>query len=73
MEKLKQISVRLDPDALRIIEGFSRSHRYWKRNWVINQIVSCIVHSCTSEEFFTIMRFDRLKHPDNLKKYLENG
>lgn len=73
MENLKQISVRLDPEALRKIEGYSSSHRYWKRNFVINQIVSCVMHTCTPAELYTIMRYDRFKNPENLRKFLENG
>ena len=43
MEKLKQISVRIDPVTLQKIDDFCKKHYYWKRNTVINGLLGAVV------------------------------
>lgn len=43
-EKLVPCSTRLDPEVLEKIEEFRKNRRYWKRNTVINAILTAVVN-----------------------------
>lgn len=42
MENLKLVSCRLEPAMLEKIEEFLNRHPYWKRNAVINNVLTAI-------------------------------
>ena len=63
MENLKQISVRIDPETLRRVDDFIESHQYWKRNTVINAILTAIVDAMDDRALYDMVRYSRHYHP----------
>ena len=59
MENLKQLSVRIDPATLRLIDELLASHRYWKRNAVINGVLTAVFHNFKSSEIYDMVRWDK--------------
>lgn len=59
MENLKQISARVDPETLQKIDDFCKKHSYWKRNTVINGILSAIVDAMDDKALYDIVRYSR--------------
>lgn len=60
MEKLKLISVRIDPETLRKIDNFCNSHYYWKRNTVINGLLTAVVDAMDRGTLYDMVRYDRI-------------
>lgn len=59
MENLKLISCRIDPETLKRINAWLLEHRYWKRNAVINGILTAVVDSMSSNEIYNMVRYSR--------------
>lgn len=59
MEKLKQISVRIDPVTLQKIDDFCKKHYYWKRNTVINSLLGAIVDGMDDKTLYDMVRYSR--------------
>lgn len=59
MEKLKQISVRIDPVTLQKIDDFCEKHYYWKRNTVINSLLGAIVDAMDDKALYDMVRYLR--------------
>lgn len=59
MEKLKQISVRIDPVTLQKIDDFCKKHYYWKRNTVINSLLGAIVDGMDDKTLYDMVRYCR--------------
>jgi metal-responsive CopG/Arc/MetJ family transcriptional regulator len=59
MEKLKQISVRIDPVTLQKIDDFCKKHYYWKRNTVINGLLGAIVDGMDDKTLYDMVRYSR--------------
>lgn len=60
MEKLKQLSVRIDSDTIRKIDEMANETTYWKRNTIINQILTVMMQYTSKDGLFNIMQF----HPN---------
>lgn len=58
-ENLKLVSCRIDPDALREIDDFVRDKRYWKRNSVINSIVTNVLKMMPKNELYDLVRWSK--------------
>lgn len=63
-EKLKLVSCRIDPDTLRDIDDFVKDRRYWKRNSVINTILTNVLKMMPKNELYDLIRWSRY---DNAK------
>lgn len=59
MEKLKQISVRVDPVTLQKIDQFCKDHYYWKRNTVINSLLGAVVDAMDDKTLYDMVRYSR--------------
>lgn len=59
MRNLKQISVKVDPDTLQKIDDFCKKHYYWKRNRVINCLLSAVVDAMDDKALYDMVRYTR--------------
>ena len=59
MENLKLISVRVDPETLQKINLWLRKHPYWKRNTVINGVLSACMDTFSDGEIYDMVRYNR--------------
>lgn len=57
MENLKLISVRLDPDTIDKIDQFCKGKRYWKRNTVINAVLTELFSRLSDGDLFKMMEY----------------
>ena len=55
-ENLKLISVRIDPETLDRIEAFVMEHRYWKRNAIINQVLTAVMNDFDERSIYDMTR-----------------
>lgn len=55
-ENLKLISVRLNPDTLKMIDDFANRHNYWTRNSVINNVLSSVFNDFTDGAIYDMAR-----------------
>ena len=55
-DNLKLVSARIDPDTLTKIEQFCSKHTYWKRNSVINNILTTVMN-----DFDDRMKYDMVR------------
>lgn len=62
MEKLVLISVRVDPVTLEKINAFKSKHYYWKRNTIINGILSAVVDAMDDKSLYDMVRYCRRYH-----------
>lgn len=60
MENLKQISAKIDPETIAKLERFSELHYYWKRNTIINGILTAVVDTFTDKEIYDMIRYCRI-------------
>lgn len=51
MEKKKLMSLRLDPEIIRIVDGLLKTNPYWTRSFVINQV---LLNICTCADRRTL-------------------
>lgn len=56
-ENLKPVSTRLDPKTLEAIDKFVAKRTYWKRNSVINQILTAVFDNFTETEIYDMVRY----------------
>lgn len=56
-ENLKLVSCRIDPEALRRIDNFIAKRSYWKRNAVINQIVTNVTKLMDERQLYDLIRY----------------
>ena len=59
MENLKQISVKIDPVTLDKIERLAKIARYYKRNAIINNVLTTIFDCCKDEGIMILVRNKR--------------
>lgn len=59
MEKLKLISVRIDTETLKKIDAIGDGVRYWKRNTIINGILTAVVDAMDKKSLYNMMRYCR--------------
>lgn len=57
MENLKLISVRLEPDTIEKIDRFCEDKRYWKRNTVINVVLTEVFSRLSDRDLFKMMEY----------------
>lgn len=57
-ENLKLISVRIDTDTLAKIDEMHKHHRYWKRNTIINRILTNVMQSFDDKALFDLMKYN---------------
>lgn len=55
-ENLKLISARIEPRTLEKIEKFCNDHRYWKRNAVINGILTAVFDHFEDGDIYDMVR-----------------
>lgn len=55
-ENLKLISARIEPRTLEKIEEFCKNHRYWKRNAVINGILTAVFDHFEDGDIYDMVR-----------------
>lgn len=55
-ENLKLLSVRLNPETLEAIEKFTKEHRYWNRNSVINNLLTTLFTDFNDKQLYDMAR-----------------
>lgn len=55
-ENLQLISARLDTDTLAKIEKFAARHSYWKRNTIINMLLTTIFKDFNERQIYDMVR-----------------
>lgn len=55
-ENLKLLSIRIDADTLRKIEEFSQKHTYWKRNAIINNVLTTLFQDFNEKQVYDMLR-----------------
>lgn len=73
MENLKLISCRIDPETLKLIDTWLSRHGYWKRNAVINGILTAVVDSMSSKEIYDMVRYSRIYDEKPTGAFRHNG
>lgn len=58
MENLKAIGVKLDPNTIRLIDEFRSSHRYLKRNTIINALLTTIMNVADESTIYEMIKFN---------------
>lgn len=62
-ENLVLVSCRIDPETLKKIEETQSRHHYWKRNTVINAILTAVFDNFTDRQIYDMVRYCRqLQH-----------
>lgn len=57
MENLKQISAKVDAQTIEKIDAIAAKAKYWKRNAIINNILTAIVDSCDYDAIMLLVRY----------------
>jgi len=55
-ENLQLISARLDTDTLAKIEKFAARHSYWKRNTIINSLLTTVFNDFNERQIYDMVR-----------------
>lgn len=63
MEKLKLISLRIDPQTLQKVDAIRSKHYYWKRNAIINGLLTAVVDAMDEGTLYDMVRYVRGYHP----------
>ena len=58
-ENLTLVSCRIDPETLKKIEAQTLKHYYWKRNTVINGILTAVMDNFTDQQVYDMIRYWR--------------
>ena len=56
-KNLKLVSARIDPDTLALVDKWLLTHRYWKRNAVINGILTAVMNTFKEKEVYDMVRY----------------
>lgn len=56
-ENLKPVSTRLDPETIKAIDQFVVKRRYWKRNTVINQVLTAVFKNFEENDIYDMVRY----------------
>ena len=54
---LKLISARIEPETLERIDAWLAQHRYWKRNTVINGVLTAVFNTFSKKEIYDMCRY----------------
>lgn len=55
-ENLKLVSCRIDPKTLERIDDFINKHYYWKRNSVINAVLTNVFALMSDKDIYDLVR-----------------
>lgn len=69
-ENLVLVSCRIYPETLKKIETQISKHYYWKRNTVINGILTAVMDNFTDQQVYDMVRYWRQGH-DEVKAEFE--
>lgn len=58
-ENLVLVSCRIDPETLKKIEELRKKHYYWKRNTIINGILTAVMDNFTDQQVYDMIRYWR--------------
>ena len=58
-ENLVLVSCRIDPETLEKIEAQVKKHYYWKRNTIINGILTAVMDNFTDQQVYDMIRYWR--------------
>lgn len=56
-ENLKPVSTRLDPETLEKIDNFVSKRPYWKRNSVINSVLTAVFENFQEGDIYDMVRW----------------
>lgn len=56
-QNLKLISARIEPETLELIDKWLRHHIYWKRNAVINGVLTAVFNTFSEKEIYDMVRY----------------
>lgn len=56
-QNLKLISARIEPETLERIDAWLTQHRYWKRNAVINGVLTAVFNTFSEKEIYDMVRY----------------
>lgn len=56
-QNLKLISARIEPETLDRIDAWLAQHRYWKRNAVINGVLTAVFNTFSEKEIYDMVRY----------------
>lgn len=73
MANLKQISVRIDPLTIKLLDEFTSQRRWRKRNHVINQILTCVMNAASTADIEKMMWYYRCSTSEKFKIFVEKG
>ena len=57
MENLKQLSVKIDPETLAKIDALASKCRFWKRNTIINSLLTAIIMEADEREIDKLLSY----------------
>ena len=57
MENLKQLSVKVDPETLEKIDAIASKGRYWKRNTIINGILTALLIEADERDIYKLIKY----------------
>lgn len=57
MENLKQLSVKIDPEALEKVDAIASKGRYWKRNTIINGILTALLIEADERDIYKLIKY----------------
>lgn len=63
-ENLKLVSVRIDPQTLAKIDLLVERHKYWKRNTIINAILTSVVENFNDPDIYDMLRWNKIDRND---------
>lgn len=58
-ENLVLVSCRIDPETLEKIEKQVKRHYYWKRNTIINGILTAVMDNFSDQQVYDMIRYWR--------------
>jgi len=65
----KLISARIDPETIKKIEAFCEKHKYWTRNYIIDNILYAVLNDFDEKDIYDMVRRPHWKVPFVLAKY----
>lgn len=57
MENLKQLSVKIDPETLEKIDAIALRGRFWKRNTIINGLLTALLIEADERDIYKLIRY----------------
>ena len=72
MEKLKQISAKIDAVTLEKIDALASKSWGWSRNMVLNQIMTAVMDGADMDSLRRMMHYDRLSSSELIVTFLSD-